>query len=52
MPHIGWNALKLTKPGHPLFRYIKEGDCVYFVHSYYAANCEKRRIATAEYGAA
>ena len=51
VPHIGWNALKLTQPVHPLFRYIKEGDCVYFVHSYYAANCEKATIATAEYGA-
>ena len=51
VPHIGWNALKLTNPVHPLFCYIKEGDCVYFVHSYYAANCEKDTIATAEYGA-
>ena len=51
VPHIGWNALKLTKPVHPLFRYIKEGDCVYFVHSFYAANCEEATIATAEYGA-
>ena len=49
VPHIGWNALKLTNPVHPLFRYIKEGDCVYFVHSYYAANCEEATIATAEY---
>ena len=51
VPHIGWNALKLTSPVHPQFRYIKEGDCVYFVHSYYAANCEEATIATAEYGA-
>ena len=51
VPHIGWNALTLTKPVHPLFRYIKEGDCVYFVHSFYAANCEEATIATAEYGA-
>ncbi len=49
VPHIGWNALKLTQPVHPLFRYIKEGDCVYFVHSYYAANCDEATIATAEY---
>jgi glutamine amidotransferase len=34
-----------------LFRYIKEGDHVYFVHSYYAANCGDAVIATAEYGA-
>ncbi len=51
VPHIGWNALKLTQPVHPLFRNIQEGDCVYFVHSFYAANCEEATIATAEYGA-
>jgi glutamine amidotransferase len=36
---------------HPLFRYIDEGDCVYFVHSYYAAKCDANTIAVAEYGA-
>ena len=51
IPHIGWNALHFTKKSSPLFRYIKEGDCVYFVHSYYAADCEENVIATAEYGA-
>mgnify|MGYP003594469358 CR=1 FL=1 len=51
VPHIGWNALHLKQPVHPLFRYIQNGDCVYFVHSFYAANCEDAVIATAEYGA-
>lgn len=51
VPHIGWNALKLKQQDHPLFRYTKEGDCVYFVHSFYAANCEEATLATAEYGA-
>lgn len=51
VPHIGWNALILKQPNHPLFRYTKEGDCVYFVHSFYGANCEKDTLATAEYGA-
>ena len=52
VPHIGWNALHFPKgkPVSPLFRYIKEGDCVYFVHSYYAADCDASVIATAEYG--
>lgn len=64
VPHIGWNALTLTVPEgagsgiitgddgpdrDPLFRYTKNGDCVYFVHSFYAKNCEKSTIATAEY---
>ena len=49
IPHIGWNALHFTKK-HPLFKYIKEDDCVYFVHSYYAEGCEDSLLATAEYG--
>ena len=51
IPHIGWNALSFPGEKHPLFRYIKSGDCVYFVHSYYAAECTPAVIATAEYGA-
>ncbi len=51
IPHMGWNALHLTAPTHPLFRYIHEGDCVYFVHSYYAAECEDSLLATADYTA-
>ncbi len=50
IPHIGWNALHLTKPC-PLFKYLKEGDQVYFVHSFYGADCEDSVTATAEYGA-
>lgn len=52
VPHIGWNALHFPKdrPVHPLFSQIREGDCVYFVHSYYGANCAGSVIATAEYG--
>lgn len=49
IPHIGWNAL-ITKKQSPLFKYVNEGDCVYFVHSYYASECEDSVIATAEYG--
>ncbi|MBR2311917.1 MAG: imidazole glycerol phosphate synthase subunit HisH [Clostridia bacterium] len=51
VPHIGWNALQFHGKKHPLFKYLSEGDCVYFVHSYYGANCEDAVIATAEYGA-
>ena len=49
IPHIGWNAL-LFKKDSKLFKYIQEGDCVYFVHSFYATGCEDSLIATAEYG--
>lgn len=51
IPHIGWNALDFGGKESPLFRHIREGDCVYFVHSYYAADCAESTIATAEYGA-
>ena len=51
IPHIGWNALHFGENKHPLFKYLNEGDCVYFVHSYYGAKCEESVIATAEYGA-
>ena len=50
IPHMGWNALEFQKES-PLFAHIQNGDCVYFVHSYYAADCEDAVIATAEYGA-
>lgn len=49
IPHIGWNALHITRPS-PLLREIKEGECVYFVHSFYAEDCGDSLIATAEYG--
>lgn len=53
VPHIGWNGLVYPKGKalSPLFKYIKEGDHVYFVHSYYAADCDDAVIAQAEYGA-
>ncbi len=51
VPHIGWNALKFSNDRHPIFKYINEGDFVYFVHSYYGTKCDKNVIATAEYGA-
>lgn len=49
IPQIGWNALRFTKPS-PLFKYINEGDFVYFVHSYYGDDCEQSLLATTEYG--
>ena len=50
IPHIGWNALNI-KASHPIFKYVKENDFVYFVHSYYAEGCEDSLLATSEYGA-
>ena len=50
VPHIGWNPLIIKGDKHPLLRYVEEGDCVYFVHSYFATDCTDAVIATAEYG--
>lgn len=50
IPHIGWNALNFKKDS-PVNKYINNGDFVYFVHSFYAADCDEFTVATAEYGA-
>ena len=50
IPHIGWNVLEFIGDKHPIFQYIEEGDYVYFVHSFYAADCEDSIIANTEYG--
>ena len=50
IPHIGWNALNVVRP-HPIFKDVKPGDCVYFVHSFYGAKCDGSVIGTTEYGA-
>lgn len=51
IPHIGWNSLKIKGQQSPIFKYIKDGDFVYFVHSFYAAECDNYVIASTEYGA-
>ena len=51
VPHIGWNALDIV-PGReadPLFKYIQNGEYVYYVHSYYAKNCAASTLATSDY---
>lgn len=50
IPHMGWNALHLTKPDSRLFANTKEGDFVYFVHSFFAQGCEHALAAVTEYG--
>ncbi len=51
IPQIGWNYLKFNKPECPIFKYIKEGDFVYFVHSFYGTDCSENTAAVTEYGA-
>ena len=53
IPHIGWNALcfPAARPKSALFSEVEPGECVYFVHSYYANTSSACISATAEYGA-
>lgn len=48
VPHIGWNCLQKKKE-HPLLKYTKDGDYVYYVHSFYATDCEESTLAFSEY---
>ncbi|MDR9830094.1 imidazole glycerol phosphate synthase subunit HisH, partial [Vibrio sp. FNV 38] len=50
IPQMGWNALIVKRPSK-LLESVREGDCVYFVHSYSARNCEDSLLAVTEYGA-
>lgn len=50
IPHIGWNSLTFKNGKSPLFKYINEGDYVYFVHSFFADECEENQIAVTDYG--
>jgi len=52
IPHIGWNALAFKgKEKDRIFKYIDEGDFVYFVHSFCGTGCDDFLISTTEYGA-
>ena len=48
VPQIGWNALHIVRDD-PLFRYIREGEYVYYVHSYYGKNCTGSTLAVSDY---
>ena len=50
IPQIGWNSLHLVQPDDPLLKYTKEGDYVYYVHSFYAKGCEDSLVAGSDYG--
>ena len=50
IPQIGWNSLQFPNKGR-LYEGLTEGCYVYFVHSFYATDCEDCVIATTEYSA-
>ena len=49
IPHMGWNSLEITRED-PLFRYFRDGEYVYYVHSYYARNCAESTLGISRYG--
>ncbi len=50
VPHMGWNNLQIKSKENALSKSINEGDSVYFVHSFYAKNCDDSLVAYSEYG--
>ena len=52
IPHMGWNALTIHQKDCPLMKNSHDGDFVYFVHSFYAKDCDEYVVASAEYGLA
>ncbi len=51
VPHIGWNSLEFADNKSKIFKYLSNGDFVYFVHSFYGTDCDESVIATTNYGA-
>ena len=49
VPHIGWNRLEILRDD-PLFADFRSGEHVYYVHSYYAKQCEAHTLAVSDYG--
>lgn len=50
IPHVGWNSLTLRRPDSPLLENVKNGDYVYFVHSYYVDPLDRDVVvATTDY---
>ena len=49
VPHMGWNSLEIGKDD-PLFKYFKNGEYVYYVHSFYARDCDASTLGTSRYG--
>jgi glutamine amidotransferase len=51
VPQIGWNQIQITQPACPLFRDVKDGSYVYFVHSFFPKPADESIVATrTDYG--
>lgn len=49
VPHMGWNSLGIVRDD-PLFKYFRSGEYVYYVHSFYARDCDASTLGTSRYG--
>ena len=49
VPHMGWKRLQIGRDD-PIFKYIKDGEYVYYVHSFYGRKCAESTLATSRYG--
>lgn len=49
IPHIGWNSLSFENKNSPLLCGLKEGDYVYFVHSFAAKLKDKTNLTAATF---
>ena len=48
VPQIGWNAVHILRDD-PLFKYVRDGEYFYYVHSYYGKNCAESTLAVSDY---
>ena len=46
VPQIGWNQLDILKPDCPIYRGIRSGSYVYFVHSFFPKPADPSIVAT------
>ena len=50
VPQIGWNKLDIRNTECLLVKSLGANDFVYYVHSYFATDCQEHLIADSEYG--
>ena len=49
VPQIGWNKLIIKDKNNPMLKYTGENAYVYYVHSFYATDCDESLVAYSEY---
>lgn len=48
VPQIGWNAVHILHDDL-IFKYVRDGEYFYYVHSYYGKNCAANTLAVSDY---